>query len=402
MGASNIGDGVGGGDDGGEGNGGESGRGGGGGGGGPLRVVVCAGQGAISLRYREALDLEAGARFVSLDSLLGSMAPNVIDLRGHKRPRASDGATDVQAVLAALHAAQRASAADAPGCKTGASAGHSPAGACLPSMMLRPPLLTLQLSGPGGPAFGDAHTAELVDGLTGAAAGAVLASLGQVWVHHTGLSDASCGSLALLIGRSSSLREIHLSDCDPGISLDGVEQLASAAKAAGYGSTAGRPHRLYINARHLALSPESAALQRSYMQSITLRLGGPQSANGGGGGRVPGGARGRGNGRGSPGSRGSPSGRGISGPSTPSPFKQAYHGSRDIFDGVGGRGAGGRGGRSAMAQAAARLAGRDKGFSPGGGGVGMPVPALGGGKSANGAAARRLPPTSSKGRGKGG
>jgi hypothetical protein len=359
-------------------------------GGGPLRVVVCAGQGAVSRRYRDALDLEAGASFVSLDGLLGSMAPNVVDLRGARRPRGLDGGTDVRAVLAALHAAQRASrAAPSP---AGGKASKSPRRSLAsPPEPPRAPLLTLHLSGPGGPAFSDEHTIELVDGLLAAGAGSVTAILGQVWVHHTCLSDVSCAALSLLVTRASALREVHLSDCDPGISLGGVEQLAVAAKAAGYGST--RPHKLYINARHLALTPESVALQRAYSQSITLRMGGPRSGGGEGGGRATGG-RGRG--------RGSPSGPGIGGRGSPSTPKHPHHGSSDALGRVGGRGSEGRGGRSAVAQAAARLAGRGKGSSPGGRGAGMPVPALGGGKGANGAGVRRSPPAFPKGKGKGG
>ena len=40
-------------------------------------------------------------------------------------------------------------------------------------------------------------------------------------VHHTALSDAACAALADLIGGAPSLRELHVSDCEPGFSLDG-------------------------------------------------------------------------------------------------------------------------------------------------------------------------------------
>ena len=382
-----------------------------------LRVVICAGHRALSRRYREALESEEGASIVSLDGLLGNMAPNVVDLRSVRRPRAHDGGTDVHAVIAALHEAHilvsRAWQATTDR-RSDARAGVEvpPGGTAAPSVVDSLPLLTLHLSGPGGPAWRDRHMQALVDYLLGgsamAAPSSVLSSLGQLWVHHTGLSDASCEPLAILIASATALRELHISDCMPGITIEGLKLLAAAAEAAGYGTSSSRPHRLYINARHLPLTPEAISVQKSYAQSTTLRLGGmrgPASAGLGrfGGGNV-GGARGKGYsgpaGRGSPHGRGSPNGRGISGRGSPSTPKVYYSkGGSPAFIG---RGAGGRG---AFPHTVPRMTGRGRSLSPGGA-MNMPVPAMSGpmigyGRGGKGMALRYVHPIQYVGKGAG-
>jgi len=115
---------------------------------------------------------------VPLASLLGAIAPSVLNLRGAARPRhAATGRADAAAVAAAC---ERAAVA--------AAAGEAEA---------EP--LTLNVSGetsrgaPPAPAWGDAETEALVRELLEARPAAA-ARLGELWVHHSDIGDA-CAAL---------------------------------------------------------------------------------------------------------------------------------------------------------------------------------------------------------------
>ena len=71
--------------------------------------------------------------------------------------------------------------------------------------------------------------------------------LGELWLHHTDITDAGCHDLQRLI-QSSSISELHISNTR--ITIDGVGVLKEGAIASGkYGDK----HKLYINASHIFL-----------------------------------------------------------------------------------------------------------------------------------------------------
>ena len=174
--------------------------------------------------------------------MLGGMAPGVIDLRGESRPiDARTGRADVGAVISACEAAVAA------GCEA----------------------FTLNVSGKGGGVWGDAETEALCKGLrAGPPSSCLAASLGQLWLHHTSVSDASCECIARLIDVCPQLEQLHLSDCR--ITAAGIGLVAAAASAAGYGSHA-RRKKLYINARHLS-DAAASAIARQHAASCLVRL----------------------------------------------------------------------------------------------------------------------------------
>jgi hypothetical protein len=143
--------------------------------------------------------------------------------------------------------------------------------------------------------------------------------LGQLWVHHTALTDASCPALCRLVS-VAALGELHVSDT--GVTVRGVLQIAEAARKAGYGRD-GRI-KLYINARHVPQAVLDEQLTQEQNQAVWVK--GQRSNNAfspAGRGRGSPGGRGCGRGRwqggrgstpsgswGSPMGGGSPAGRG--------------------------------------------------------------------------------------------
>ena len=219
--------------------------------------------------YREWIQQSDGLAHLELDGVLKALAPHVLDLRGALRPRRADGRADPRLVVqACVEAVQRAGPAGKP--------------------------LTLNLSGVGGAPWGDAETEALVAGLCESGAAA---ALGELWVHHTAISDGACEALGRLVGAASQLCELHVSDS--GVSAVGLEVLVAAARAGGCG-TSGR-EKLYVNARHLA-SDAAARVRSDAGDCCIVRLAATHDTGGRGIGRgrgaAPGsGPRGRGGGR---------------------------------------------------------------------------------------------------------
>ena len=169
-----------------------------------------------------------------------------------------------------------------------------------------------------GKKWGDTQNDELVKLLLASRKHtAWLRWLGQLWVHHTALTDAGCPALCRLVS-AAALGELHVSDT--GITADGVLQIAEAARKAGYGRD-GRI-KLYINARHVPQAVVDDRLTQEQNQAVWVkgqrsntafspagRGRGSPSGRGRGGGRWQSGRDSPSAGRGSPMGRGSPVGR---------------------------------------------------------------------------------------------
>ena len=173
---------------------------------------------------------------MELAPLLGGLAPGVVDLRNAARPAcATGGRCDVSAVLAA--------------CETVAASGCDE--------------ITLNLSGKNHDAeWGDAETALLCTKLRSTSGARVAGRLQQLWLHHTPIGDASCASIATLLGEPCpKLEQLHLSDSR--VTAAGLAPIFKAAALAGYGQSAGarasRRKKLYINVRHLGDAAAIAA-----------------------------------------------------------------------------------------------------------------------------------------------
>ena len=339
-----------------------------------LRVCIVAEDQNMSKAYKSWISSAAAEADVSrcdLAALMGTMAPGVVDLRGAARPARADSdgrSADAAAAVAAC------AAAVARGAKA----------------------ITLNLSGGGGPAWGDGHTAELVQ-LLSRGQPPVGAALQQLWLHHLPISDGSCEAIAAALGGGAltALEELHISDSN--VSVAGLRAIAAAARRAGCGGGDGRaaPRRrkLYVNARHIG-GGDAVAVAKEFSGAITLRLAAPGGApaggrgagNGapprhwssGGAGRVVGegrggGGRGRGEGRGRKGGGG---GRGGYGP--PAAHASQPHAAQkapavDLVPkwwGDGGEGGGRRGGGRGGG-------GRGGGGGARGGGGGARAPAAG-------------------------
>lgn len=264
---------------------------------GQLRVCVVAERSFMGARYLDWIDGNADIDFVQLERLLGAMASNVLNLRGADRPRdAVTGRADARAVAAAVIEA----AARCGGSGGGGAGGAKNGGGMTPEQEAA--ALTLNVSGSTsrgqgtGPMWGDAETAMLVRELraTPAAAGC----LGELWVHHTDIGDASLATFGeKLLPVAPRLTELHISDSH--VTLEGLRRLAEAARRAGCGLPTSSPprKRLYINARHLPATPEALALVRDYADCTIVRLQQKAAARinaGGGGGGGGGGGKGGG------------------------------------------------------------------------------------------------------------
>jgi len=177
------------------GGGGGSGGGGDGSGDGLLRACVVAERSFMGARYLEWLDANStDVDFVPLERLLGAMASNVLNLRGADRPRDPvTGRADARAVAAAVvEVAARGAAAGAGGAGAGArNGGRQP----------EQEAVTLNVSGStsrgqgAGPMWGDAETAVLVRELCATPNQTAARCLGELWVHHTDIGDASLVTL---------------------------------------------------------------------------------------------------------------------------------------------------------------------------------------------------------------
>lgn len=91
--------------------------------------------------------------------------------------------------------------------------------------------------------------------------------LGQLWVHHTAISDGACSAIARLL-RKTKLSELHVSDTN--ITANGLQVVEDAARDVGFGQ---RPtyQRLYINAKHIDRAFCNERLKAS--TAVEIRLG---------------------------------------------------------------------------------------------------------------------------------
>ena len=175
-----------------------------------LRICVVANQRNVQQGYLHWLNAEERTRFVSLKNLLQGMAPGVLDYE-HSSPE-----MDISALIAAV--VMRVS---------GSCMNEEESGA-----------VRLLLS--NNLWWGGQQTAQLCEALIAAADDSKgLTGLEQLWLHHTGIDDAACQSLGLLLKCTPALKELHISDTP--VSAIGLRHLISCTK--------GRAVPLYINAR---------------------------------------------------------------------------------------------------------------------------------------------------------
>lgn len=226
----------------------------------------------LAHRYREWLTAHPCAQLLDLKAVLQQMAPHVLDLQT-ELPAMS---AVVDLVLQRLRRLSSRKGEQSPKKDGGSPIADG---------------LVVHLSHHGR-RMGDGAMVELANGLVKVLRHdrRLAGCLDQLWVHHTGISDASCGALASLITHTT-LRELHVSHTE--ITIQGLQVLMEAAMAAGYGQRPGVP-ALYINAGHLleedVPGPTPAAV---YLK--LARAGAPQHGHyhhHGGGGSSPG--RGRG------------------------------------------------------------------------------------------------------------
>ena len=175
-----------------------------------LRICVVANQRNVQQGYLHWLNAEERTRFVSLKNLLHGMAPGVLDYE-HSGPE-----IDISVLIAAV--VMRVS---------GSCMNEEESGA-----------VRLLLS--NNLWWGGQQTAQLCEALIAAADDSKgLTGLEQLWLHHTGIDDAACQSLGLLLKCTPALKELHISDTP--VSAIGLRHLISCTK--------GRAVPLYINAR---------------------------------------------------------------------------------------------------------------------------------------------------------
>lgn len=198
-----------------------------------LRLHVVAPPGAMRPSYVAWLRGHPQVQLVNLDRVLSAMAPHVLDLEDMRLPTAAVGrAMDVgqvrRCVLEALERSARVGGRD---------------------VVVKLSNLHARL----GDREGTALFRGLVQDLQ-AARPEVRRALGQMWVHHTALSDAVAAPLADLIRVAVGMVELHISDTQ--ITMpDGLLPLLAAAQAAGCGTA--RRKALYVNARHLHGDPQA-------------------------------------------------------------------------------------------------------------------------------------------------
>ena len=233
-----------------------------------FRALVVADASAMARPYREWIS-QSEISHLDLGGILGAIAPHVLDLRG-RRPTKVSEILDACAAMAERLAAEK----DVDDCRGGAVR-----------------RLTLNLSGGGELPWGDAQMRELIRGLI---ARRLSPSLGELWVHHTEISDGCCTALGELIGAAESLDQLHVSDSR--ITHAGLEALVNAARAAGCGVKHGRK-KLYINVRHLGDSdPDASRVRAEGSDCASIRLGRPIGGPAGGRGKGKGSGKGKGRG----------------------------------------------------------------------------------------------------------
>ena len=236
-----------------------------------LRLAVVAQRTILARHYAAWVAAQPQLAHVELSALLGVVAGGgVVDLRGEGRPRAANGRAN--AFACAKLAEDAAAALGAPP-GSGGGGDHE--------------AVTLNVSGFGEPAWGDAETENFVAALLGETGGgfsSAAARLGGLWIHHTEIGDASCASLARLLPAVPMLNELHVSDS--AVSAAGLRLLGEACRATGHSPSKSRGNRgrLYVNARHLGgAAAEEVAVEFSDVAVIKI-----ERAGGGGGPGSPG------------------------------------------------------------------------------------------------------------------
>eukprot|EP01062_Namystynia_karyoxenos_P004335 TRINITY_DN11531_c0_g1_i1.p1 TRINITY_DN11531_c0_g1~~TRINITY_DN11531_c0_g1_i1.p1 ORF type:complete len:763 (+),score=176.92 TRINITY_DN11531_c0_g1_i1:79-2289(+) len=211
-----------------------------------LRCAVVAIGNTLRHEYREWLVSTAGVEFVELTEVLQCVAPHVVNMRAPAHP---DPEAAAEALKRALRATKRADGASAPS------------------------TVTLELSG-HRQKWGDGDMSRLGSLMAGAFQEdpALCGFFGELWVHHTDISDQVCmpgGVLHKLVSACAHLREVHLSDTQ--VTAKGTLALAKAAAESRQGAKG--PSKLYINAEHVSVGEFAAAYARDVQETTppTLR-----------------------------------------------------------------------------------------------------------------------------------
>jgi len=204
-----------------------------------VHLCVIAAEDTLRREYRDWIKSGASrTSLIELDDILRDMAPHTLDLRGKGTAilGAAEELSERVVENLKLHHAERLRKKEA-------------------QKLL---VVKLQHSGRG---LTDAKLAALC-GAVGTMGPEYRAELGELWIHHTAITDASCEPLAHLIACCPNLHEIHISNTH--VSLEGIALLVRAKLEAPSAPSSERKTRrceLYINASHIPTSPQSRRVQ---------------------------------------------------------------------------------------------------------------------------------------------